>query len=90
MSDEVFLTMRDIGGEVGLTSHQVGRKLKDLGLRTEEGRPSQSAFSGGFCAQKWTQDHANYIWAWNRVKVLMALAAVGVRPKDSTSPGAPN
>jgi hypothetical protein len=73
MSD--YVTMKDLGQELGLSSHQIGRKLKDLGLRTDDGRPSNLAFDCGFVAQKWTQDHTHYLWAWHRGLTLKTLAA---------------
>ena len=79
-----FVTMRDLGKELGLTSHQIGRKLKDLGLRTDEGRPSQLAFDAGFVAQKWAADGQHYLWSWHRILTLKTLAAVGVRPKPDS------
>ena len=87
MSDEVYQTMKQIGASLGLSSHQVGRKLKDLGLREDNGRPSKLAFDCGFVAQKWTQDGTKYLWAWHRGLTLKTLAAVGVRPKvESADP----
>ena len=69
-----YFTMKEIGSQLGTTSHQVGKSLKALGLRTTDGRPSQKAFQGGYCAQRWTQDGLNYLWAWHGEKTLNALA----------------
>jgi len=79
--------MKQIGRELGLTSHQIGHKLKDLGLRTDLGRPSELAFDAGFVAQKWAADGEHYLWAWHRALTLKTLAAVGVKPK--TCPDSP-
>ena len=43
-----FATMRDIGKQLGVSSHAIGRKLKEIGLRTAEGKPSTRALEGGF------------------------------------------
>jgi hypothetical protein len=69
-----YWTMKEMGKELGLTSHQVGRRLKTLGLRTAAGRPSPEAFQGGYCAQRWTQDQQHYLWAWHAENTLQLLA----------------
>jgi hypothetical protein len=40
----VFSTMRAIGMDIDMTSHQVGKALTDAGYRTPDGSPSQRAF----------------------------------------------
>ena len=42
-----FSTMREIGIDIGLTSHQVGKALLDAGYRTLDGQPTDSAKSEG-------------------------------------------
>jgi len=73
-----FETMKKIGQLYGVTSHAIGRKLKELGFRTAEGRPSSKAFDLGLVEQKWTQDHANYLWAWHTVKTTRLLEQAGM------------
>jgi hypothetical protein len=68
-----YMTMRDIGGRLGMTSHQIGRTLKAMGLRTPEGRPSRMAFEAGLCEQRWAPDGEHYVWAWHGEKVLQML-----------------
>lgn len=80
-----YWTMKEIGNELGLTSHQVGKQLKSLGLRTVDGRPSLEAFQGGYCAQRWTQDKQHYLWAWDAEKTLELL----VKQSGQTTTGAP-
>jgi hypothetical protein len=67
-----FKTMKEIGVPLGLTSHQVGKRLKALGLRTRDGRPSQQAFQRKLVAQKFAPDGQNYLWAW-RADVISRL-----------------
>jgi hypothetical protein len=49
MSD--YVTMKELGKLFGTTSHVVGRTLKEVGLRTKEGKPTRAAFAGRFCDQ---------------------------------------
>jgi hypothetical protein len=52
--------MRDIGKVFGTTSHVIGRRLKELGLRMEDGKPSPEAFQRELCRQRWTRDMEHY------------------------------
>jgi hypothetical protein len=72
MKDE-YLTMKEIGRLLGTTSHVIGRWLKEIGLRSRDGKPTRAAFAGGFCAQRWTKDGNNYCWAWHRDRTVRVL-----------------
>jgi hypothetical protein len=43
----VFSTMREIGADIHLTSHQVGKALTEAGFRDASGLPSELAFAQG-------------------------------------------
>jgi hypothetical protein len=72
-----YMTMREIGWEFGTTSHKVGKKLKELGLRTSDGRPSRQAFEAGLCDQRWAPGMENYLWAWHGERVVRLLRESG-------------
>ena len=59
-----YWSMKEIGQRVGLTSHQVGKMLKEVGFRTPKGKPSREAFSEGRVAKRWAEDGEHYLWAW--------------------------
>jgi hypothetical protein len=87
MNDEItFVTMTELGRCFGLTSHQIGRKLKEIGLRTADGKPSQAAFQGGLCSQRWSRDHENYCWAWHQEKTSEALRRAGLKGAKDQCP----
>ena len=88
MTEKVYWTMRDIGRLVDLSSHQLGKLLKRLGLRTYEGKPSQTAYSNDLVAQK-HDGYGHYLWAWDRDQVLRILAAAGVKPQVASPPESP-
>ncbi|MBY0522779.1 MAG: hypothetical protein K2R98_05255 [Gemmataceae bacterium] len=73
-----FATMREIGRLFGVTNHTIGRKLKELGLRTPDGKPSSEAFSRGLVEQKWTDDHKHYCWVWHIAKTVPLLEKAGL------------
>ena len=78
-----YSTMKQIGGIYGITSHKVGRKLKELGYRTEKGSPSKMAFDDGLVKQRWAQDSFVYQWVWHTEKVADVLDEAGLeRIKD--------
>lgn len=74
MSDE-YASLTEIGKELGVTSHVVGAKLKQLGLRTPDGKPSSPAFNEGFVAQRPSRGIDTYFYVWHRTKVLALLRA---------------
>ncbi|MDY0168577.1 MAG: hypothetical protein RBS80_18655 [Thermoguttaceae bacterium] len=77
MTSEEYWTMREIGTLFGATSHKVGKTLKDLGLRTQEGKPSTNAFEQGFVEQRWADDSPVYLWAWHKEKITALLEKAG-------------
>jgi hypothetical protein len=82
MSDNKFLTMKEIGVIFGMTSHQIGKLLKQFGLRTEAGKPSRMAFDGGYCDQRWTHDMNNYCWAWHAEQTVALLQKNGYKAQS--------
>jgi hypothetical protein len=78
MTHEKYWTMKELGTLFGLSSHKIGRKLKDLGLRTQEGKPSQRAFAQGLVRQRWDEDRPVYVWAWHKDKTVALLKQAGM------------
>jgi len=72
-----YWTMKEIGSLFRTTSHKVGKKLKEVGLRTPQGRPSQRAFEEGYVQQRWDEDRPVYVWAWHKNKTVALLEANG-------------
>lgn len=92
-AEYAFANQRQLGEQFGVTSHQIGRWLDDIGLR-EDKRPSQTAFSGGYVDTAPTGRAAgSYYYVWNREKTVKALAEAGhplvgeviERPTDTIS-----
>ena len=82
-----FKTMREIAKLfAGQTSHKSGNKLKALGLRTPDGKPSSVAFDRGFVSQRWTEDHQHYCSVWHLGRTVPLLENAGL---VRTAPDAP-
>ena len=74
--------MTELGRFFGLTSHQIGRKLKEVGLRTGDGKPSRAAFRGGMWGRRWSRDHENYCWGLAQGEDLRDLRQAGLQTAD--------
>jgi hypothetical protein len=73
-----YWTMKQIGTLFGTTSHQIGKKLKMVGLRTPDGKPSLEAFQSHLCEQLWDCDHVHYLWGWERDRTVAILEQSGL------------
>ena len=59
----------------------IGRKLNEIGLRNGR-KPSQVAFAGGYCDERWASDMRGYCWAWAKTKTIEALEEAGLKRID--------
>ena len=73
-----FRTLTQIGEVFGASSHQVGKWLVEIGLRTEGKRPSTAAFDGEFVTQGPSRGNG-YNWVWHSVRTVAALEKAGHR-----------
>ena len=63
--------LTDMGKQIGLSAVQVGKMLRDAGLRTATGYPTPKAISQGAARSVWDgQDRRN---EWHIANVLAAL-----------------
>jgi hypothetical protein len=72
-----YWTMKEIGTLYGATSHQIGRTLKDLGLRTPEGKPAARAFNLGLVTKRHASEGPGYCWAWHQEPTCALLEEAG-------------
>lgn len=85
-----YISQRQLGELFGDTSHKVGKWLKALGLRDEEGLPTKKAHEGRFCKMKSAGDKCT-LWVWHSEKTVAALKKAGHPmlldlPRDLVSP----
>ncbi len=73
-----LMTLTQLGSLFGTTSHQVGKWLVEIGLRTTKGKPSPKAFDGKLCETAPSHGQA-YQWAWVVDKVVPTLELAGHR-----------
>jgi len=80
MTTSSFKNMKEIGALTGLSSHQVGRALTDMGLRAGS-QPSAEAISQGLAKQQWYDDVGIYGWVWHVEKIGRHLDEAGLTQK---------
>jgi len=84
------MSLRQLGELYGVTSHKVGKWLKDLELRDEEGLPTKKAHDGRYCKQTSAGEKCT-LWVWEAVKTVAVLKSDGHPmlldpPRDLVSP----
>jgi hypothetical protein len=68
-----YSSLTELGRLYGVSSHVVGRWLKGLGLRTENGRPSPEAHAQGYVAQRPSRHPGTYFWIWHTARTTAIL-----------------
>ncbi len=79
-----YITLTTLGEIYGVAAREVGRWLKNMGLRHEDGRPSREAIKQGFVQER-TLDHGGYFYLWHREKTCHELDMMGY-PRGGVSP----
>ena len=77
MHDGDFTTMTEIGKRFDATSHEIGRWLMEIGLRTKFKEPSQQAIDEGFCKRRAIEGVPVPQILWNTAKTIAALEQAG-------------
>jgi hypothetical protein len=77
MNDGDFATMTEIGKRFDASSHDVGRWLTEIGLRTKFKEPSQAALAGGYCKRRPMDGNPGTLVVWNIAKTVAALEKAG-------------
>jgi hypothetical protein len=77
-----FLSLTEVGHLYGVSRNKVGQWLVDLGLRTNEKKPSRAAFDGAFVDQRPSTQPMTYFWVWHAEKTTRVLAGAGFQRAD--------
>jgi hypothetical protein len=67
---ERFISITEIGKHYGVASRVAGRWLKRLGLRGEDGEPTDMALQEGYCKSIYLEDRGVSFWVWNARRTL--------------------
>lgn len=69
-----YALQEELGTLYGESSHKVGKRLRELGYRDKDGRPTLKAFSERLIAPRGSP---KFTWAWNIQKNCALLEAAG-------------
>ncbi len=83
MNDDKYVSMTALGKRFGVSSHTVGRALKDRGVRLPNGEPTPNAIQAGLVARRPTprQEWVMY-WVWHEDLTPTYLIAAGLEESD--------
>lgn len=74
MKSNEFVRMTDLGNLTGRSSHAVGKRLTDAGLRAN-GRPTPKAFDQRLVKTAATERGTGYFYLWHQEKTLPFLGS---------------
>lgn len=78
---DIWANQTTLGKQFGLSAPGMGKKLKELGLRDEEGHPTERALTEGYCTSTPFKDGTPF-FIWHRQKTEELMQAHDT--KDST------
>jgi hypothetical protein len=78
---DVWANQTTLGKQFGLSAIAMGKKLKELGLRAEDGNPTGLALAESYCTSTPLKDGTPF-FMWNRQKVEELMRAHGYQKLD--------
>src|SRR5215471_2104633 len=78
---DIWANQTDLGKRLGLSAIAMGKKLKELGLRGEDGHPTTLALGNGYCTPTPLKDGTPF-YMWNRQQVEGLMRAHGYQRLD--------
>lgn len=73
--------LTNLGKEYGLSAIKIGKKMKELGLRNEEGNPTEKALLEGFAQSTPLKDGTPF-YIWHKSKISHLMVETGVQKLD--------
>ncbi len=78
---DLWANQTNLGKQFGLSAIAMGKKLKELGLRGEDGNPTVQALIEGYCTPTPLKDGTPF-FMWNRLQVEELMQAHGYQRLD--------
>ena len=78
---DVWANQTTLGKQFGLSATGMGKKLKELGLRGEDGHPTERALAEGYCTSTPLKGGTPF-FMWNRQKTEELMRARGYQQLD--------
>lgn len=79
---DVWVNQTTLGKQFGLSAVAIGKKLKELGLRSFDGKPTEQALSDEYCKSTPLKDGTPF-FMWNKYKVAELMQTNGHQKLDS-------
>ena len=78
---DIWVNQTTLGKQFGLSAIAMGKKLKELGLRGDDGNPTTLALGNGYCTPTPLKDGTPF-FMWNRQQVGDLMQAHGYQRLD--------
>jgi hypothetical protein len=78
---DVWVNQTTLGKQFGLSAIAIGKKLKELELRSEDGKPTDRALSEQYCKSTPLKDGTPF-FMWHKKKVAELMQATGHQKLD--------
>jgi len=82
-----YENLTDLGKRFGVTRNVLGKWLVEIGLRTNELKPSPLAFDGGYVKRvPHNRNQNGYFYVWHHTETIAALTEAGYKLAEPASP----
>lgn len=78
---DLWSNLTNLGKKYGLSAIKMGKKLKELGLRNEEGKPTEKALLEGFAKSTPLKDGTPF-YMWHKIKIGQLMRENDVQKLD--------
>ena len=78
---DTWVNLTNLGKEYGFSAIKIGKKLKELGLRNQEGKPTEKALSEGFAKFTPLKDGTPF-YMWHKIKIAQLMRENDVKKLD--------
>lgn len=75
---DVWVNQTELGRHFGMSAIAIGKKLHEIGLRTEQKEPTERAHTEGYCRFSPMKDGTPF-YLWNKEKVAVLLRGSGMQ-----------
>ncbi|MGH2509703.1 MAG: hypothetical protein ACRDHZ_20175 [Ktedonobacteraceae bacterium] len=74
---DIWVNQTELGQHFGISAIAMGKKLREVGLRTEQKEPTEHATNDGYCRSAPMKDGTPF-YLWNKEKVAALLRESGM------------
>lgn len=80
---DIWVNQTELGKYFGIGAVAIGKKLREVGLRSEDKEPTEKAKTEGYCTFTPMQDGTPF-YLWNKEKVAEAFRSIGMSHLNET------